>query len=255
MFLQNTIWGAIPDGFQKLTDVRGNRLVVRADRLAEIDFSLCLEIESRGYAANVFGRGDMRSVTLADGSIAFFRCYHHGGLIRWLTGKWFLSRPPRPFRELTITEELRRRGFPTVEVLAAFVEKIRGPFYRGWLVTKQLEEAKNLWDGLQSGFCQSLDIHAILESVAVSIRRMHREGVYHRDLNLKNILIRSASAGAESYIIDFDNSILVLGQLPAPLVQKNLARLLRSIRKLDPQRQYFPAAYWDRFLEYYNAAA
>jgi len=255
MFSDGMIWGAVPEGFQRLTDSQGNRLVVRADRQREILLSTCLEIERRGDAAGVFGRGDMRSMKLADGTTALFRCYHHGGLFRSLTGKWFISWPPRPFRELTITEELRRRGFPTVEVLAACVEKIRGPIYRGWLVTRQLEEARDLWDGLQSGFCQSVGIDASLKAVAASIRRMHREGVYHRDLNLKNILIRSTAAGVDSHVIDFDKAILVLGQLPAPLARKNLDRLLRSIRKLDPQRQYFSAASWDGFLQYYNASA
>ena len=255
MFSDGMIWGAVPEGFRRLTDSQGNRLVVRADRQREILLSTCLEIERLGDAAGVFGRGDMRSMKLADGTTALFRCYHHGGLFRSLTGKWFISWPPRPFRELTITEELRRRGFPTVEVLAACVEKIRGPIYRGWLVTRQLEEARDLWDGLQSGFCQSVGIDASLKAVAASIRRMHREGVYHRDLNLKNILIRSTAAGVDSHVIDFDKAILVLGQLPAPLARKNLDRLLRSIRKLDPQRQYFSAASWDGFLQYYNASA
>jgi serine/threonine protein kinase len=255
MFPENMIWGAIPEGFQKLTDLQGNRLVVRFDRQREILLSTCMEIEHRGDAATVFGRGDMHSVKLADGSTALFRCYRHGGLFRSLTGKWFFSWPPRPFRELSITEELRRRGVPTVEVFAACVEKIRGPFYRGWLVTRQLDEARDLWVGLQSGFCQSVGIDATLKAVAASIRRMHGEGVYHRDLNLKNILIRSTGSGAESHVIDFDKAILVLGKLPAPLAQKNLDRLLRSVRKLDPQRQYISAASWERFLEYYNAAA
>ena len=255
MFPENMIWGAIPEGFQKQTDSQGNRLVVRGDRQDEILLSTCLEIERRGDAARVFGRGDMRSVKLADGTTALFRCYHHGGLFRSLTGKLFFSWPPRPFRELSITEELRRRGFPTVEVFAACIEKIRGPIYRGWLVTRQLEGARDLWDGLQSGFCQSVGNEATLKAVAASIRRMHREGVYHRDLNLKNILIRSSTAGVESHVIDFDKAVLVLGQLPEPLARKNLDRLLRSIRKLDPQRQYFSSASWDDFLEYYSAAA
>ena len=254
MFSEGMIWGAIPNGFQKLTDLRGNRLVVRADRQNDLNFSTCSEIEKRGDVAGVFGRGDMRSVKLNDGATALFRCYHHGGFFRSLTGKWFFSWPPRPFRELCVTEELRRRGFPTVEVFAAYVENIRGPFYRGWLVTRQLEHARDLWSALQSGFAQSDGIDVTLTAVAASIRRMHREGVYHRDLNLKNILVRSASAGVESYIIDFDKSILVLGQLPAPLAKKNLRRLFKSIRKLDPQRRYFSAASWEKFLAYYNAA-
>jgi Ser/Thr protein kinase RdoA (MazF antagonist) len=84
---------------------------------------------------------------------------------------------------------------------------------------------------------------------------MHLEGIYHWDLNLKNILVRSNATGVESHVIDFDKAILVLGRLPAPLAQKNIDRLLRSVRKLDPQRQYFSAAHWDKFLEYYHANA
>jgi len=254
MFSENMIWGAIPEGFQKLTDLHGNRLAVRADRQREILFSTCLEIENRGDAVAMFGRGDMRSVKLSDGATALFRRYRHGGLFGALTGKWFFSWPPRPFRELSITEELRRRGFPTVEVFAACVERTRGPFYRGWLVTRQLEEAKDLWDGLQSGLCQGVGMETTLKAVATAVRRMHREGVYHRDLNLKNILIRPTATGVESHVIDFDKAVLVLGQLPAPLAQKNLDRLLRSIRKLDPQRQYFSSVSWDGFLEFYNGS-
>jgi len=254
MFSENLIWGAIPVGYQKLTDSQGNRLAVRADHQQEILFSTCLEIENRGDVAGIFGRGDMHAVKLADGTTALFRRYHHGGLFRSLTGEWFYSWPPRPFRELSITEELRRRGFPTVEVLAAFVEKIGGPVYRGWLVSRQLEGAQDLWAGLQNGFSECVGIEALLKAVAAVIRRMHREGIYHRDLNLKNILVRSSAVGVESYVIDFDKAILGLGQLPAPLAQKNLGRLLRSIRKLDPQRHYFSAASWDGFLEYYHAA-
>jgi tRNA A-37 threonylcarbamoyl transferase component Bud32 len=254
MFSDNMIWGAIPEGFQKLTDPQGNRLAVRADRQREILFSTCLDIESYGAAAGFYGRGDIRSVQLADGTTALFRRYRHGGMLRSITGKWFFSWPPRPFRELTITEELRRRGFPTVEVYAACVGKIAGPFYRGWLVTRQLEGAHDLWAALHSGFCQSVGIEAVLKAVAAAVRRMHREGVYHRDLNLKNILVRSTAAGLESHVIDFDKAILVLGQLPAPLVQNNLDRLLRSIGKLDPQRQYFSPAAWEGFLEYYTGS-
>lgn len=254
MFSENMIWGAIPEGFQKLTDPQGNRLAVRADRQREIMFSTCLDIESYGAAAGLYGRGDMRSVQLADGTTALFRRYRHGGILRSITGMWFFSWPPRPFRELSITEELRRRGVPTVEVYAACVGKIAGPFYRGWLVTRQLEGAHDLWAALHSGFCQSVGIEAVLKAVAAAIRRMHREGVYHHDLNLKNILVRSTAAGVESHVIDFDKAILLLGQLPVPMAEMNLDRLLRSIGKLDPQRQYFPPAAWDGFIEYYNAS-
>lgn len=254
MASEQKIWGAIPEGFQRRTDERGNRLVVREDRQGEIDFATCLDPRKSQEAAGMAGRGGLRAVTLRDGTTALIRRYHHGGLLRGLTGSCLFSWPPRPFRELTVTEELRRRGFPTVEVYAGCVEKIRGPFHNGWLVTRQLEGAQDLWTALQSGLASELGMAKSLQAVAAAIRHMHREGVYHRDLNLKNILLRATSAGAESHIIDFDKAILVLGQLPLPLVKNNLDRLLRSVHKLDPKRQFFPVNGWDAFLEFYNAA-
>ena len=80
---------------------------------------------------------------------------------------------------------------------------------------------------------------------------MHREGVYHSDLNLKNILIRKKPDGVDGYIIDFDKAKLFLGKLPSVLAKKNLDRLLRSALKLDPERRHLSAAAWKEFLDFY----
>jgi hypothetical protein len=48
---------------------------------------------------------------------------------------------------------------------------------------------------------------------------------------------------------------LFFGNLPAALVDKNLTRLLRSVRKLDPERKYFSVSAWDNFLSFYREAA
>jgi tRNA A-37 threonylcarbamoyl transferase component Bud32 len=123
-------------------------------------------------------------------------------------------------------------------------------------VTKELSAAQDLWAALQNGFVEKAGITTVLRAVADSVRLMHREGVYHGDLNLKNILLRSAPDGVHSYIIDFDKAIVVFGRLPAELVKKNLHRLLRSVRKLDPDRKYFTTAAWDEFVNlYYESSA
>ena len=83
---------------------------------------------------------------------------------------------------------------------------------------------------------------------------MHREGVYHNDLNLKNILVKAEPAGVKGYIIDFDKAVLFVGGLPEPLAEKNLWRLLRSVSKLDPQRQYSTPAEWDKLVTWYHEA-
>ena len=253
MLTEARVWGIIPDGFKKITDGGGIRLVVREDRLDEIDGSICRNADLAENSHHQ-GRSRLRALRLRDGETALIRSYRHGGLFRHLTRAWFAGWPPRPFRELTITEELRRRGFRTVEVYAAGIERVCGPLYRGCLVTRELPGAKDLWAALQEPSIDANKLDTILQAGARAVRAMHREGVYHADLNLKNILIRFQDDAAEGYIIDFDRARLFLGNLPAPLAWKNLERLLRSARKLDPARRYLSPAAWAQFVKFYHGA-
>lgn len=254
MLTEAKVWGAIPEGFRKVTAGRGIRLVVREDRANEIDPSVCHEANGGAQDSRHHGRGPLRALRMSDGETALIRGYRHGGLLRALTRAWFASWPPRPFRELAITEELRRRGLRTVEVYAAAVERVYGPLYRGCLVTRELSGAKDLWAALQDPSTDAERLGAVLKASAETIRAMHREGVYHADLNLKNILVRFHAGGAEGYVIDFDRAKLFLGNLPAPLRRKNLDRLRRSARKLDPQRRYLSVGVWNQFLDFYYGA-
>jgi len=255
MLTESMIWGAVPEGFAKITDGRGNRLIVRQGREAAIDFSICSE-DDRGHKqdCHYYGRGALKAVKLPDGETALVRNYRHGGFLRAFTGSWFFTWPPRPFRELAITEELRRRGLRTVEVYAACVSRASGPFYRGWLITRQLSNAEDLWSALQSGTIERVGLRTALQAVADSVSAMHREGVYHGDLNLKNILLRLENGVVTGYIIDFDKAKLYLGQLPPALIKNNLDRLVRSLRKLDPEQKYFSAAAWNDFVNLYHGA-
>ncbi len=87
MLSENRAWGAIPSGFNKVTDSSGAYLVVREDRLKEIDASICRNdhgfTEDRGY----HGRSALRAIRLQDGETAldsqlstwrtFSRSYRH----------------------------------------------------------------------------------------------------------------------------------------------------------------------------------
>jgi tRNA A-37 threonylcarbamoyl transferase component Bud32 len=245
----NRRWGAVPDGFQKLTMGR-RRMIVRTDVAHLVQFDL--DDAQCGEPSQLRGRQALTSMILANGDRALVRRCHHGGAFRFFTRGLFCSCPPRPFRELVITEELRRRGIPTIEVYGACAEPVFGPFYKAWLISRELAGSQDLWTALQDGIVQTRTLESVLRPVAQSIRHMHRQGVYHSDLNLKNILVRPEPQGVKSYIIDFDKAKLFLSALPEPLAQNNLRRLWRSLSKLDPERKYLSAKDWDRFLNWYH---
>jgi tRNA A-37 threonylcarbamoyl transferase component Bud32 len=248
-------WGGVPPGFKKIIDGHGGLMVIREDVEAFLSLEACTkpndQDENRSGAFQ--GRGRLRTIRLRNHDTALVRGYRHGGLFRHLLGDNFFTWPPRPFRELAITEEVRRRGVPTVEVYAACVKRTWGPFYRGWLVTRHLTDSRDLWQVLRDDFVRNIGIQKVLAAVATSLRGLHREGVYHRDLNLKNILVRRESdQHIRAYIIDFDRAALFLGEVPMSLVQKNLYRLLRSANKLDSKREYFSNRDWESFVNSYH---
>jgi tRNA A-37 threonylcarbamoyl transferase component Bud32 len=250
------VWGDTPHGFKRVALHRNTRLmVVRED--------LDLELGADGFLAppaiedaapRLYGRDQLRRFRVGDGVPALVRYYRHGGVLRRWTGDVFFTWPPRPFRELAVTEAVRRRGVVTAEVLGAWVERGWGAFYRGWLMTRHLSDSHDLWaalghDGHPAGLKED-----VIRAAASSIRNMHRRGVYHSDLNLKNVLVRPERSGVETFIIDFDKARLLRGEVPRVLARRNLDRLLRSARKLDPARRFFTDAHWGLFLRSYEDA-
>jgi 3-deoxy-D-manno-octulosonic acid kinase len=242
-------WKYIPPGFVTERDGRGRLLVVRENLGNSLPIAnVC---ENGGEVSAYSGREALRCLRLPDGERALVRSYRHGGLLRALTRKVFFTWPPRPLRELAISEELRQRGVPTVEPCGACVEPLWGPFYRGWFITRELTGARDLWETVSGSLIVGFDNRAVLRAAADGVRLLHREGVYHADLNMKNILVRREAGGLKSYIIDFDKAKLFLGRLPAPVAQRNIERLHRSARKLDPSGRYISEANWKDFLERY----
>src|SRR5262249_41360045 len=153
----------------------------------------------------------------------------------------FFTWPPRPFRELVITEEVRRRGIPTAEVLAACIRRISGPFYRGWLVARQLKGGQDLWTALRDGFVRQTGAEKVFAEVRSTLHVLPGEVIFHRDLNLKNIVVGGEYDGVRVYIIDFDRATLFLGEVPMIMARRTLARFPRSANKLAPNREYFSA--------------
>ena len=182
------------------------------------------------------GRRGLR-VFCPDG-VASHRCvvrpYAHGGLLRRLLGDRFLL-GSRPFREMRITEEIRSRGIPTVQVLASIIHRLWGPFYRGELITREIHQATDLASlSIAFGDHSKTDLSlrwSTARQAGRAVRLMHDQGIYHGDLNLKNLLVQREGHGDPIvYVIDFDRS-KVLKSLSTRHRIKNLLRLNRSAEK------------------------
>ena len=164
------------------------------------------------------------------------RSYVHGGFYGLITGGLFLGKE-RPLKELIVGEYALRQGIPTNTILAALCRRVVGPFYRSWLITREIPEAPDLIGFLENLKVKSLHQRATIKrrligNVATAIRRMHDRGIYHADLHLKNILVGVNSEGEFSvYLIDFDKSRF-LDRFTFRFRMKNLMRLNRSAEKM-----------------------
>lgn len=167
------------------------------------------------------------------------RTYHRGGLVAKISASrylWLGLERTRAFRELRLTALLRERGLPVAQPVAAFVHH-HGPTYEAALITRRLEGARALAELLPQ-----VD-DALLARVGETIRRFHRTGLDHVDLNARNLLI---TPDEQVWMIDLDRCRL---RRPGRWQQANLQRLARSLRKFSPQNT---ARHWHALLQGYH---
>jgi tRNA A-37 threonylcarbamoyl transferase component Bud32 len=182
------------------------------------------------------GRGEMVRISLdsPEGGWGLIRHYRRGGLVQHLLGDCYWGRE-RFLGEVRVSEWARSQGIPTSEIIALRVENKGWGFYGADLLTKEIEDSQDL-DVVLKSWQQgavSLDNGAreqAVRSVASLLQRMHLAGLYHWDLNLKNILLQPAPQGLNSYVIDLDQARI---QVPVSKKRRvhNLVRLYRSLEK------------------------
>jgi len=160
--------------------------------------------------------------------------YEHGGLFRKITRDIFFG-DSRPFRELAILEAASQKDLRVPEVLAARVSRIFGALYKGEIVCKEIPDSVNLLEYLKMLNEKPMKEkigwkREIIESLAEAIRKMHSSGIYHADLNIKNILIQNVGEKIRVYLLDFDRS-KIKDRLTLRDRLNNLARFNRSCQK------------------------
>ena len=184
------------------------------------------------------GRGLLPAIPIeeSNGARMVAKQCMRGGLLRFINKDIFWG-GNRPIREMIANTHILKKGIQTTEILAAASYKFFGPFYRTYLFSLEIPNCIDLitfFDRLpQKSHRERLREKASLfRAVARAFVTMHRGGVYHRDLHLKNILIRNKQGNdtPEIFIIDFDKAVCK-DSLTSREKLRNLLRFNRSIEK------------------------
>ncbi len=186
------------------------------------------------------GRGSMMQCSLSDGTSVVLRICRRGGLLAHLLKEGFLLKN-RPLMEFHIHHAVLERGIPAPPLLGVRWER-RGLLYYGTLATAMLEGA-DLHTWLAANKKEEAATEQTLAACGAAIRLMHDRGVWHADLQLKNIFVTERGM----FLLDFDKA-QVYETLSDYKRAQNLLRLRRSFHKLG-----YPAAeYWHRLMSGYS---
>jgi len=178
----------------------------------------------------------------------------HGGLLAPLTGDRFLRVGlPRPFNEVRIAQRLHEAGVPTPEVVAAVVYP-RGPFYRGEVARREIGDATDLAACLfDENTADEARRAAAMEAAGELVGSIHRVGLIHPDLNLRNVLIHWSSPRPTGYILDLEKCRF--GRVGPLRRRRMLGRLRRSARRFTERTgRGVRAEEWDAFWRAYSSA-
>jgi tRNA A-37 threonylcarbamoyl transferase component Bud32 len=179
------------------------------------------------------------------------RHFHRGGLMGRVNRDLYLragAANSRPLREFDLLREMRAVGLPVpVPVAARYIPF--GPFYRADIITQRIPNARPLQEILLDRPLSA----QVWTAVGAGVRQLHDHGVYHSDLNCRNIMI---DTNDRVWFIDFDKCEK---RKPGKWMRENLERLHRSLEKTAGQfeQMQWGGQDWTSFLGGYadDAAA
>lgn len=170
------------------------------------------------------GRGSAWYVEAPYGPVVLRHYLRGGWVARVSRQSYFFTgvMNSRPFREYHVLVELCAKSLPVPRPVAALCQQ-HGLLSSGAIMTACIPNAKTLADILTAGKVAE----GVFAKVGSCIRKFHDAGVWHADLNVRNILL---DEDLDVYLIDFDRARFN----PAKPVngKGNLKRLKRSFEKV-----------------------
>jgi len=240
----------MPAGFHKIRRPGGRVWILRdgfPETITAAQWDAWLEGRGGCVLTVEGGRRPTRVVPVEGIGEVVVRRYFHAGFFAPLTRDLFWD-SRRPVRELAASEQVRRRGVATPEILAIYLRRVVGTLHRGCVLSKRIREGENLCEWLARSGLDSRVQGPVLRRAAQAIGALHEAGCSHRDLNLSNLLLSPGGVA----ILDLDGAKMK-SELRVGERGSNLLRLYRSLRKETGRCD--PLTGFDRllFLKHYAA--
>ena len=199
------------------------RMIVRCEGADCI--ALALSTPENFTAVPRAERGALHRFPWTQGREGLVRVCHRGGYITHLVRDNYLL-ANRPGMEFVSHWWAEQRGLPVPRVLGVLWEK-HGPWFRGALATELLQGPDLLaWLEAHASGESRLERTRMMQNVGALVRDMHWRGVWHADLQVKNIVV----AKGVPHLIDLDRA--VIGLIPGVVqCSRNLLRFRRSLQK------------------------
>ena len=132
--------------------------------------------------------------------------------------------PSKAIRSWSVAHYLLDHGLLTPKPLA-ILHCQRKLLKQSYFVTEQVNGAKTLRDWRKSADESTREKERDLAALADYVRRLHRSGVYHKDLTAGNFLLRQGTGGqSEIFLVDL-NRARVRQKVPMSRRLRDLARL------------------------------
>lgn len=177
------------------------------------------------------GRGEAYFLTTPDAAHWVLRHYRRGGLLAGLNRDAYLFTGiarSRPIRELEILAALDGQGLPVPTPVAACLTRT-GLCYRADLIIAEIPDSETLADRLS---VRPLSVSR-WQALGALIARFHAAGLWHADLNARNVLVDKAG---NFHLIDFDRARF---RSDGRWREANLARFRRSLDKFAASQSTF----------------
>jgi len=217
------------------TRQQGRTCWYHTDRISDLSgdcFSIAFWQQRNAVTGSATGRGTTWFVRDGDHPLVL-RHYRRGGLIGKFIADRFLftgTHRSRAMAEFSLLHQMREAGLPVPAPVAAQLQR-SGLFYRADLIISHIANSADLVCLLKKKNLSEPQ----WQKIGAVIRQFHDAGIDHTDLNAHNILLDDQET---VWLIDFDKC---RQRNDGIWKQKNLQRLLRSLRK---EKNLNPALHW-----------